>query len=182
MKIQHSSNSIFIYLYIPEINLILGNEQGNLEKIKEKIGSLINNKKKINLNLVEIKNVYGCAQTIANLVASQIKKRVPFRLVLRDLSSKLSFERALEGAEIWISGRLGGTDIARTESISYRKMPLSTIDSNIEVGRQEVVTAYGKIGVKVLAYKGKIWQEKKSLRPRREVRVRGGWSSPRTGR
>jgi small subunit ribosomal protein S3 len=141
--------------------LVLGENQENLNKVVKKINSLINNDKvAVQLNLIEVKKLYSCAQTIANLVASQLKKRLPFRLVLRNMTSKLVMEKEVKGAKIKISGRLDGAKIARTESINYGKMPLSTIDSNIDIGRQEVITTYGKIGIKALIYKGKLWQRK----------------------
>ena len=157
LKIDYNRSNIFIYLYIPEINLVLGEKQENLTKIVKEINSLINDSKiKLRFNLIEVKKVYSCAQTVANLVASQIKNRLPFRLVLRNTLNKLTPEKEVKGAKIQVSGRLDGAEIARTESVNYGKMPLSTIDSNIDIGRQEVTTIYGKIGIKVLIYKGKL--------------------------
>jgi small subunit ribosomal protein S3 len=161
LKIERNQNKIFVYLSIPEVSLVLGENQENLKKVVKKINLLINNDKvAVQLNLIEVKKVYSCAQTIANLVASQLKKRLPFRLVLRNINSKLVMEKEVKGAKIKISGRLDGAEIARSENINYGKMPLSTIDSNIDIGRQEVITTYGKIGIKVLIYKGKLWQRK----------------------
>ena len=80
--------------------------------------------------------------------------------MLRNILGKLSFEREVKGAKIQIKGRLDGSEIAKTKKIVQGKMPLSTIDSNIEVGRTEVTTTYGKIGIQVLIYFGKIWQKK----------------------
>lgn len=161
LRIERSQNKIFVYLSIPEISLVLGENQENLKKIVKEINLLINSDKVVvQLNLIEVKKVYSCAQTIANLVASQLKKRLPFRLVLRNMISKLVVEKVVKGAKIKVSGRLDGAEIARTERINYGKMPLSTIDSKIDIGRQEVITTYGKIGIKVLVYKGKLWQRK----------------------
>lgn len=135
----------------------MGENQKNLAIIVKKINFLINDSQiNLKLNLLEVKKVYTSAQAIANLVAGQIKKRLPFRLVLRNITNKFATERELKGAKVQVSGRLNGSEIARTESINYGKMPLSTIDSNIDVGRQEVITTYGKIGIKVLVYKGKL--------------------------
>ena len=80
LKIDYNRSNIFIYLYIPEINLVLGEKQENLTKIAKPTNSLINDSKiKLRFNLIEVKKVYSCAQTVANLVASQIKNRLPFR-------------------------------------------------------------------------------------------------------
>ncbi|CAJ0824605.1 22183_t:CDS:2, partial [Entrophospora sp. SA101] len=99
----------------------------------------------LKVNLVEVKNIYTQAQSIANLLASQLRKRSPSRLVLRNLLNKLSLEREVKGAKIQVGGRLDGGEIAQQRKLVLKKMPLSTIDSNIEVGRAEVITTYGKI-------------------------------------
>jgi small subunit ribosomal protein S3 len=128
----------------------LGENQEKLKKITKKINSLIDdNRVNLHLNLLEVKKVYNCAQSIANLITGPIKKRSPFRLVLRNILSKISLEKATEGAKIEIKGRLDESDNAQTKKALHKQMPLSTIDSNAEFGRQEVVTSYGKIGVKV---------------------------------
>jgi small subunit ribosomal protein S3 len=162
LRIESKSGNIIIYLYISDINLVAGTNQENLSKITKEINSLISDKKDNNLrfNLIEVKNFYSSAQNIANSVATQIKNRTPFRMVLRNTISKLINEKTLEGVNIKVSGRLDGAEIARSERVSHGKMPLSTIDSNIEYAHQEVTTTYGKIGIKVLAYKGKIWRRK----------------------
>jgi len=110
----------------------------------------------VKINLVEVKKIYTHAQSIANLIAGQLKKRIRSRQVIKNLLTKLAIEREVKGAKIEVSGRLDESDIAQTKKVVQGKMPLSTIDSNIDLGKAEVVTSYGKIGIKVLIYKGKI--------------------------
>jgi len=161
LRIEYTKSNIFIYLYIPEINLVLGENNEKLEKVMKDIYAKINDEKvSVKINLIEVKNIYTYAQSIANLIASQLKKRLSFRLVTRNVLSKLSLEREVKGAKIEMSGRLDGKEIAETKKIVQGKMPLSTIDSNIDVGFAKVITTYGAIGIKVLLYKGKIWQKR----------------------
>src|SRR4051794_12109148 len=157
LRIEYTKSNIFIYLYIPEINLVLGENNEKLEKVMKDIYAKINDEKvSVKINLIEIKNIYTYAQSIANFIASQLKKRISFRLVTRNILSKLSLEREIKGAKIEMSGRLDGKEIAETKKLVQGKMPLSTIDSNIDVGFAKVITTYGAIGIKVLLYKGKI--------------------------
>ena len=161
LKIEYIKNNIFIYLYIPEISLVLGEDNSKLTEIMKGIYKIINDDKvAVKINLIEVKKIYTHAQSIANLIASQLKKRTRSRQVLKTLLMKLSSEREVRGAKIEISGRLDESDIAQTKKIVQGKMPLSTIDSNIDTGRAEAITSYGKIGIKVLIYKGKIWQKR----------------------
>jgi len=157
LKIECTKNNIFIYLYIPEISLVLGEDNSKLEKVMKGIYKIIDDDRvAVKVNLIEVKKVYTHAQSIANLIAGQLKKRTRSRQVIKALLTRLANEREVKGAKIEVSGRLDESDIAQTKKIVQGKMPLSTIDSNIDVGRAEVTTSYGKIGIKVLIYKGKI--------------------------
>jgi small subunit ribosomal protein S3 len=157
LKIEYTKKNIFVHLYIPEISLVLGEDNTKINSVMKDLYQIINDDKiAVKINLVEVKKIYTHAQSIANLIASQLKKRTRSRQVIKTLLMKLAFEREVKGAKIEISGRLDESDIAQTKKIVQGKMPLSTIDSNIDVGRSEVTTSYGKIGIKVLIYKGKI--------------------------
>ncbi|CAG8665324.1 610_t:CDS:1, partial [Ambispora gerdemannii] len=102
----------------------------------------------VKMNLIEVKRVYTRAQAVANLIASQLKKRLSSRLVIRNVLTNLSLEREVKGVKIQIGGRLDGSENTQKKKIVQGKMPLSTNDSNIEVGQAEATDAYGKIGVK----------------------------------
>jgi small subunit ribosomal protein S3 len=135
----------------------LGEDNSKLEKVMKGIYEVINDAKiKVKVSLIEVKKIYAHAQSIANLIASQLKKRMRSRQIIRNILTKINLEREVKGVKIEISGRLDESDMAQTRKVVQGKMPLSTIDSNIEVGRTEATTTYGKIGIKVLIYKGKI--------------------------
>lgn len=154
LKIEYVKNLIFIYLYLPEISLLLEEKNTNLEKIIKNLYLKINDDNiSIKLNLVEI-TVYNSAQSISNLISDQLKKRSPFRFVLRSILTKIALEREIKGAKIQISGRLDGSEIAQRKKWIQGKIPLSTFDSNIDFGFSETTTAYGKIGIQVQLYKG----------------------------
>jgi small subunit ribosomal protein S3 len=140
---------------------VLGEDNTKINSVMKGIYQIINDDKvAVKINLIEVKRIYSHAQSIANLIAGQLKKRMRSRMVIKTLLTKLSAERDVKGVKIEVSGRLDESDIAQTKKIVQGKMPLSTIDSNIDVGRTELTTSYGKIGIKVLIYKGKIWQKK----------------------
>lgn len=161
LKIEYSKTNVFIYLYIPEVSLVLGESNSKLEKVMKGIYDIVNDAKiKVKVSLIEVKKIYANAQSIANLISGQLKKRMRSRQIIKNILSKIILEREVKGAKIEISGRLDESDMAQTRKVVQGKMPLSTIDSNIEVGRAETVTSYGKIGIKVLIYKGKIWQKR----------------------
>jgi len=162
LRTEYSINNIFIYLYIPEVHLMLGENNEKLNKIIKDIYKIVNDDKiAVKINLIEVKKIYAHAQSVANLIAEQLEKRLFSGMVLRNTLSKLLSERGeVRGAKVQIKGRLDGSEIAQTKKVIQGKMPLSTIDSNIEVGETEVIISCGKIGIKVLIYKGKIWQKR----------------------
>src|SRR5579871_6333214 len=88
LRIEYTKNTIFIYLYIPEIALALGENNEKLAKVMKDIYAKINDDKvSVKINLIEVKNPYNYAQSIANLIASQLKKRLSSRLVIRNILS-----------------------------------------------------------------------------------------------
>jgi len=103
LKIEYIKNNIFIYLYIPEISLVLGEDNSKLTEIMKGIYKIINDDKvAVKINLIEVKKIYTHAQSIANLIASQLKKRTRSRQVLKTLLMKLASEREVRGAKIEI--------------------------------------------------------------------------------
>jgi small subunit ribosomal protein S3 len=137
--------------------LVLGEDNSKLEAVMKNIYRIVDdNKIAVKINLIEVKKVYSHAQSIANLIAGQLKKRIRSRQVIKTLLKYITFERENKGVKIKISGRLDESDNAQTKKIVQGKMPLNTIDSNVERGFREVITSYGAIGIEVIIYKGKI--------------------------
>ena len=93
------------------------------------------------------------AQLIAENIALQFEKRIHFRRAMKK-SMQMAKDAGCEGLKIRASGRLGGAEIARTESVKYGKVPLQTLRAIIDYGFAEAHTTYGLIGVKVWVYKG----------------------------
>jgi len=99
-----------------------------------------------------IKNPYEDSNLIAKIVGEQIKKRAPFRRVLRQSIKKASLA-GLKGLKIELSGRLNGIDIARSEWKRHGKIPLHTLSAKIDYTSHFVSTVYGIIGIKVWVYR-----------------------------
>jgi len=108
------------------------------------------------------------AQLIAENVALQLEKRIPFRRAMKR-AVQMSKDAGCEGLKIKASGRLGGSEIARKESVKYGKVPLQTLRADIDYGFCEAHTTYGLIGVKVWVYKG----EKINIKKRERINQNG---------
>ena len=105
------------------------------------------------LDIKEIKSAVVEAQLIAENIAFQLEKRIPFRRTIKKAVT-LAMNHGAGGIKIICSGRLGGAEIARAESYKAGKVPLQTLRADIEYGFTEAHTTYGLIGIKVWVYKG----------------------------
>ncbi|MCE8163582.1 MAG: 30S ribosomal protein S3 [Candidatus Moeniiplasma glomeromycotorum] len=161
LKIEYTKNNVFVNLYIPEISLVLGENNAKLAKIMKDIYQMINDEKvAVKINLIEVKKIYSHAQSIANLIVGQLKKRARSRQIMGDITRKISVEREIKGFAVHINGLIDGQEIAQKKKFIHGRMPLSTKDSKIEMGESRAIMARGVIGVKVLLYKGKFWPKR----------------------
>lgn len=130
--------------------------QKKIKKLREENG--IDTNFGLNLNVVELRRDEVSASVVADQVASDLERRIPFRRVIKRRLGALDKNRDVEGAKIQVAGRLNGSDFARTEWLDFGKMPLSTFRANIGYGQSTANTTYGSIGVKVWIYTGKVFE------------------------
>ncbi|MEK7505111.1 MAG: 30S ribosomal protein S3 [Patescibacteria group bacterium] len=111
------------------------------------------------IDIEEVKNPDADAAIVAFNVAEGLEKRLPFRRVLKQTTEKVLAARGVDGVRIDVSGRLGGAEIARKESLKKGRLPLQTLRANIDFAREKAYLSYGVIGVKVWIYKGQVFDE-----------------------
>jgi len=111
-------------------------------------------KKEVRIEIREIKDPWTSASLTAQWIAQQIEKRVHYRRVMKQALGKIEAHKEIQGARIEVSGRLGGTEIARREWLKVGKLPRQTIRADIDYALAEARCTYGTIGVKVWIYKG----------------------------
>ena len=130
------------------------------------------NGKTVLVNIIEIKNPDLSAQLVAENIASQLEARVSFRRAMKSCIGR-TMKLGAKGIKTQVSGRLGGAEIARSESYHEGTIPLQTLRADIEYGVARANTTYGVIGVKVWIYKGEVLKgEVRSDRPERPERRR----------
>jgi small subunit ribosomal protein S3 len=109
--------------------------------------------KKVKLNIIEIKNADLDAQVVAYNVAEQLRGRVSFRRAMRRAVQNAE-KAGAKGVRIQVAGRLGGSEMSRTEWYREGRVPLHTLRAKVDYGFDEARTTYGRIGVKVWIYTG----------------------------
>ena len=110
------------------------------------------------LNVVEVKQPDLNAQLVAESISSQLENRVAFRRAMK-MAIRNTMRLGAKGIKITCSGRLGGAEIARSETYHEGTIPLQTIRADIDYGFAEAKTTYGRIGVKVWIYRGEVLSE-----------------------
>src|SRR5574344_1843541 len=114
----------------------------------------------IDINIVEIKQPDMDATLVAENIAAQLERRIAFRRAMKQCVGR-TMRMGAKGIKITCGGRLGGAEIARSESYREGSIPLHTLRADIDYGTAEAHTTYGRIGIKVWIYKGEVLPESK---------------------
>ena len=114
--------------------------------------------KQVRVNILEVKRPELDAKLVAQSIAEQLQNRVAFRRAMkRALTSAM--RSGATGVRVQVSGRLGGSEMARTEGYSEGRVPLHTLRADIDYGLYEAKTTFGRIGVKCWINKGEVMPE-----------------------
>jgi len=131
----------------------------------------------VRLNIAEIRKPELDAQLVADSIAQQIEKRVMFRRAMKRAVMSTMRSGAL-GVKVRVSGRLNGSEIARTEWYREGRIPLHTFRADIDYGLSEAKTTYGIIGVKVWIFKGEVFDKVDLAQPAVAAAVIEGEGAP----
>ncbi len=113
----------------------------------------------INLNIEELKRSEVSAANVAQNIAWDLEKRMPFRRLMKRYLDLGMQNREVKGMKVALKGRLNGAEIARAEWLAKGKLPLQTLRANIDYAEATAFTSYGTIGVKVWVYKGEVFDD-----------------------
>ncbi len=153
IDIERASNRIKITIMTAKPGVVIGKGGAAIEILKNKVQALTS--AKVSLNITEVKRPETDAQLVAENIAQQLENRVSFRRAMKQAMGRTMKANA-KGIKASVSGRLGGAEIARTETYSEGNIPLQTLRANIDYGFAEANTAYGKIGVKTWINHGEV--------------------------
>lgn len=146
IEIERTGTNLTVNISTARPGVIIGRGGAGVEELKNAIKKISGGN--VSVNIVEIKNPESSAPAIANSIVEQIEKRIPFRRALKQAMESAKQAR-VQGVKVTVAGRLNGAEIARTESLSYGKIPLHTIKHRIDYAARTATTTYGTIGVKV---------------------------------
>ncbi|KAF0093834.1 MAG: small subunit ribosomal protein S3 [Puniceicoccaceae bacterium 5H] len=143
--IERAGQRVRVKVFTARPGMVIGRKGQELEKVKEQLAKMVG--RDIILDIQEVKKPDLVAQLVAESVALQLERRISFRRAMKKaVQSTMSL--GADGIRLQVSGRLGGADIARTETTRSGRVPLHTLRANIDYGFAEARTVYGIIGVK----------------------------------
>lgn len=154
IEIERSKNSVQVYIKTARPGVIIGTDGERVEKLKKQLEKITNGKK-VNIKAVEIANPDLDAKLVARSIADQLEARASFRTAQKKAIQK-TMRAGAKGIKTSISGRLGGADIARAEGYSEGVVPLHTIRADIDFAKENAMTTYGILGVKVWICRGEV--------------------------
>ncbi len=151
VEIERSGNQAKINIHTARPGIIIGRKGAEVDKLKAELESKTG--RQIYINIKEIRKPEVEAQLVAENIAVQLEKRVAYRRAMKK-SVQSALRLGAQGIKITCAGRLGGGEIARTEWYREGRVPLHTLRADMDFGLAEALTTMGKIGVKVIIYKG----------------------------
>jgi len=142
-----------ISIFAARPGVIIGKKGSDIEKLRKTIGTMT--KSDVSLNIVEIRKPEIDAKLVAQGIADQLERRIAFRRAMKR-AVQSAMRLGADGIRVACGGRLGGAEIARSESYREGRVPLHTLRANIDYAEAEAHTSYGVCGVKVWVFKGEI--------------------------
>ena len=159
VEIERTNAGVKVFIHCAKPGMVIGRGGSEIDKLRVAIEKIVN--KPVVINVVEIRQPDLNAQLVAESIASQLERRISFRRAMKQCIGR-SMKAGAKGIKITCGGRLGGAEIARSESYHEGSIPLQTLRADIDYGFAEAHTTYGRIGVKVWIYKGEVLNARKS--------------------
>ena len=158
IEIERINKRIKLTIHTAKPGMVIGRGGAGIEDIKKAMTRFTD--KQVDVNIAEIKQADMDATLVAENIAGQLERRIGFRRAMKQAVGR-TMRLGAKGIKIMVSGRLGGAEIARSESYREGSIPLHTLRANIDYGTAEAHTTYGCIGIKVWIYKGEVLPEAK---------------------
>ena len=193
VEIERTREELKVTLKTARPGLVIGPKGAEVDKLRSALEDLTD--RRVSINIEEVRNPDLDAQLTAESVAEQLKRRGGFRRILKQRAEG-AMQAGAKGVKITVGGRLGGSEIARSETKILGSIPLHTLEADVDYGFAPSHTTYGTIGVKVWIYRGMFGEkpEESADRPEEMTRVRrrqraggrpggpGGFGGPGGGR
>jgi small subunit ribosomal protein S3 len=148
-----AAKQVSVIISTAKPGIVIGRKGANVNQLRKKLEALT--KKKVHIDVIEIENPDLDAYLIGESIAQQIERRISYRRAMKQ-AVRRAIKAGAQGIMITCGGRLGGHDMARSETQREGRIPRHTLRADIDYASVEALTTYSKIGIKVWVYKGEI--------------------------
>lgn len=162
VEIERNANAATVTIHTARPGIVIGRGGQRVDELRNKLEQL--SKRRVRVNIQEIRQPELDAHLVARSVADQLEHRVAHRRAMKQAVQR-SVQRGAKGIKIRVGGRLGGSEMSRNETEKDGRIPLHTLRADIDYGQVEAHTTFGRIGVKVWIYKGEILPPPRRTRP-----------------
>lgn len=161
VEIERSAGTARIIIKTARPGVLIGRGGSGIEDVKNYIKDKYfkNEKVSLKLEVQEIKSSEDNSQIIAQNIADQLEKRMPFRRIMKSMLEQVMKNKETKGVKIEMSGRLGGAEMSRREWSAKGTLPLHTLRADIDFAQATAYTTFGTIGIKVWLYKGEVFEK-----------------------
>jgi len=153
VEIERQPNQVHVIINTAKPGIIIGRKGANVNALRVKLQDMTQKKVKIDVN--EIAKPEIEATLVAESIAEQMERRVSWKRAMKQAATR-AMRAGASGIMVTVSGRLGGSEMGRVDSVREGQVPRHTLRANIEYGTAESLTTYGIIGVKVWVYHGEV--------------------------
>lgn len=158
IETERASNRLKLTIHTAKPGMVIGRGGSGIEQIKNNLKKFTT--KHVDINIAEIKQPDLDSTLVAENIAAQLERRIAFRRAMKQAVGR-TMRMGAKGIKVMVGGRLGGAEIARSESYREGSIPLHTLRADIDYGTAEAHTTYGRLGVKVWIFKGEVLPEAK---------------------
>jgi len=153
IEIERYPNQVQVTLHTARPGIVIGRKGTAVKELRQKLEELTG--KNVRIEVEEVEQPDLEAKLVAENVAGQLERRISHSRAMKRAASQ-AMRQGAQGIRIMVSGRLGGSEMSRTEWVREGRVPLQTLRADIDYGTAEADTTFGKIGVKVWVYKGEV--------------------------
>jgi len=166
VEIERSQKTFRIIIKTSRPGMIIGKSGEGALKLRNEVLKLLHRAKvlttqELKIDIEEVRSPESNSAIVAQMIAEGLEKRMPFRRVMKQTIEKVMANRDVKGVKIYLGGRLGGADMARSEELKRGQIPLQTFRADIDFSRYKAHMTYGDIGIKVWIYKGEVFDKVK---------------------
>lgn len=162
IQIERAANKAKVVIFTSRPGIIIGKRGAGVEQLKKGLQELTDNE--LFVDIQEVRKAETNAKLVAENIATQLERRVAFRRAMKKaVSTAMKF--GVKGIRVSAGGRLGGSEIARSEWYREGRVPLHTLRADIDYGEVTAMTKAGTVGIKCWIFKGEIVQQRRQGLP-----------------